>query len=164
VRNRWKELRDADIISVAAMERIILKLINSIGLSAYKEEARLWEQSSYRDPVYWKMSAGSIKLLYDEDGLPYHGYDESINTENSSYSEWVSNKQYISGDAVNYNGHSYVCSAKHTSSDILTPDKHYTCGSPSSGGVYDSPRHILEWYSKRLALLDQQFGYTSNNN
>jgi hypothetical protein len=163
IKARWKELRDAGIISAEAMEKLVWQMVESVGVEAYEEEARLWSQPAYRSPVYWRMIAGSLKTLTDEDGLYYHGYDESLNTEKDDAETWVSGTSYIVGDVRNYNGHSYTCTAAHTSTDALTPDKCYTCGSPTSGGVYDSPRRVIEWFKKRVEYLDTKFGYTSNN-
>jgi hypothetical protein len=163
IKARWKELRDAGIISAEAMEKLVWQMVESVGVEAYEEEARLWSQPAYRSPVYWRMFAGSLQTLTDEDGLYYHGYDESLNTEKDDAETWVSGTRYIVGDVRNYNGHSYTCTEAHTSTDALTPDKCYTCGSPTSGGVYDSPRRIIEWFKKRVEYLDTKFGYTSNN-
>jgi hypothetical protein len=159
IKSRWKELRDAGIISAEAMEKLVWQMVESVGIEAYEEEARLWSQPSYRSAVYWYMAAGSLQTLTDEDGLYYHGYDESLNTEKDGAETWVSGTSYIVGDIANYKGHSYTCTAAHTSTDALTPDKCYTCGSPDSGGVYDSPRRIIEWFKKRVEYLDSKFGY-----
>jgi hypothetical protein len=159
IKDRWKELRDAGVISAEAMEKLVWQMVESVGIETYEEEARLWSQPAYRSPVYWRMVAGSLQTLTDEDGLYYHGYDESLNTEKDDAETWVSGTSYIIGDVRNYKGHSYTCTAAHTSTDALTPDKCYTCGYPKSGGVYDSPRRIIEWYKKRVEYLDSKFGY-----
>ncbi|MGM9734505.1 MAG: carbohydrate-binding protein [Prevotella sp.] len=160
IKARWAELRDAGVISASAFEKMVWDIVSSIGVENYEEELRLWEQPAYRAPVYWRMAAGSLMILEDGDGLPYHGYDESVNKEVEGKDAWAEGVAVAVNDVVNYDGHSYICTVAHTTSADKRPDKAYTCGYPSSGGVYDSPRRIIEWFKKRLEYLDEKFEYT----
>ena len=161
IKARWAELRDAGVISASAFEKMVWDIVSSIGVENYEEELRLWEQPAYRAPVYWRMAAGSLMILEDGDGLPYHGYDESVNKEVEGKDTWVEGVAVALNDVVNYNGHSYICTVAHTTSSDKRPDKSYTCGYPSSGGVYDSPRRIIEWFKKRIEYLDAKFEYVA---
>ena len=140
---------------------MVWDIVSSFRVENYEEELRLWEQPAYRAPVYWRMAAGSLMILEDGDGLPYHGYDESVNKEVEGKDTWVEGVAVALNDVVNYNGHSYICTVAHTTSADKRPDKSYTCGYPSSGGVYDSPRRIIEWFKKRLEYLDAKFEYVA---
>lgn len=158
IKARWKELRDGGIITDDTLEKLVWDMVNQIGTEAYDEELAVWrDQSSFRKPVYWKMNAGNLQTLEDEDGI-YHGYDESLNTEKEGYPTWDAETQYAVGDYVNYSGHSYYASTNPLKG--LAPSECYTCGNPNSGGVYDSPRRIIVWWKKRIANLDKIFGYT----
>lgn len=161
IKARWAELRKNGAISAEAMERLVWNMVDSIGAKAYAEELRLWSQPSYRNPVYWRMNAGALQIIGEGEDA-YHGYNEDNNKEVENAETWESGKAYVVDNVVNYEGHSYSCTVAHTSSKDTRPDKAYTCGSPTSGGVFDSPRRIIEWYKKRLANLDTQFGFDSN--
>lgn len=157
IKARYAELRDANVISNASMDEIVETMVNSIGYGIYQEELKQWSQPAYRKPVYWRMPAGSLKHI---DGI--HTYDESLNVENPNYEDWEEGVAYTVNDARNYNGHSYICTAAHTSTADNRPDKAYTCGSPTSGGVFDSPARTKEWYKRRIAYLDYQFAYRTS--
>ena len=160
IKARWKELRDSGVISASNFEKMVWELVNSVGSAAYEEELNVWRnQSSYRNPTYWKMNAGSLQVLEDEDGI-YHGYDESLNKEVEGYETWDATKQYANGDAVNYNGHSYVANAVPPVG--TPPSEAYCCNNPAYG-VWDSPRRCIVWFTKRLGYLDNQFSYTANS-
>ena len=165
--DRYAELRDLKVIHWTVMKKLSDKLVESIGFGNYQEELLQWSQPSYRKPVYWKMNAGS---LIHADGKHY--YDESKNTTIGSYDEWEEGKEYVIGDNINVTitdkkgnvtwAHSFSCTAAHTATteNKPTPDtQSYTCGSPTSGGVFDSPARIVEWYKRRVAYLDYQFQY-----
>lgn len=157
IRARYAELRDAKILSHDAMDKLVDEMIESIGYGIYQEELRQWSQPAYRKPVFWRMAAGSLKHV---DGI--HTYDESLNSENPNYEAWEEGVSYVVNDGRNYNGHSYICTAAHTSTADNRPDKAYTCGYPSSGGVFDSPARTKEWYKRRIAYLDYQLGYRTS--
>ena len=160
IKARWKELRDSGVISASNFEKMVWELVNSVGSAAYEEELNVWrDQSSYRNPTYWKMNAGSLQVLEDENGI-YHGYDESLNKEVEGYETWDATKQYANGDAVNYNGHSYVANAVPPVG--TPPSEAYCCNNPAYG-VWDSPRRCIVWFTKRLGYLDNQFSYTANS-
>ncbi|MCM1441788.1 MAG: hypothetical protein NC131_21640, partial [Roseburia sp.] len=161
IKARWAELRGNGIITTARFEKMVWGMVNEIGAAAYEEEARLWSQPAYRAPVYWRMACGAIHILEDEDGLPYHGYDEETNTETEGKPTWGEGIAVALNETYNYEGHSYICTVAHTTSKETRPDKAYTPGYPSSGGVYDSPRRIIEWFKKRVEALDKAFGYVA---
>lgn len=181
IKARWAELRDSAIISkVNFANGVVWPIVRSIGFEAYKEELRLWTQPSYRKPVYWRMPSGSCQVLESEDGL-YHGYDESINgygnmpaalkalyDEDPASVEYNAEKQYLTtgevdqmyctvtdGDTVHWFQCTANCKGKHP-----IDDEAYTCGSPASGGVFDTPQRIIEWFGQRLAYMDSQLTYT----
>ncbi len=160
IKARWAELRNSGVISADNFEKMVWDLVNSVGSAAYEEELNTWrDQSSYRNPTYWRMPAGSLQVLTDDDGI-YHGYDESLNKEVEGYETWDATKQYANGDWVNYNGHSYQANAVPPVG--VKPSDAYSCGNPPYG-VWDSPRRCIEWFRKRLTYLDKQFGYTASN-
>lgn len=161
IKARWTELRSAGVINAERFERMVWDMVDEVGASTYDEEARLWSQPSYRAPVYWRMACGAMQILEDEDGLPYHGYNEESNTEIEGKPTWAEGIQAVLNETYNHEGHSYICTVAHTTTAALSPDKAYTCGFPSSGGVYDSPRRIIEWFKKRVAALDTAFGYVA---
>ena len=161
IKARWQELRSSGILTPERFEKMVWAMTEEIGTDAYEEEMRLWSQPAYRDPVYWRMACGAIQILEDEDGLPYHGYDESANKEIEGRPDWAEGIQVALNEVYNYDGHSYTCTVAHTTSAATRPDKAYTCGFPSSGGVKDSPRRIIEWFKKRVAALDTAFGYVA---
>lgn len=161
IKVRWSELRSMGVISAERFEKMVWGMTDEIGASAYEEEARLWSQPAYRAPVYWRMVCGGIQILEDDEGLPYHGYDETLNTEVDGHPTWSEGIAVSVNDTYNYEGHSYICTVAHTTSAGTRPDKAYTCGSPSSGGVKDSPRRIIEWFKKRISALDTAFEYVA---
>lgn len=160
IKARWKELRDNSVLTEDVLEGLVWDVVNQIGNAAYEEELTTWpDQSSFRNPVYWRMSAGGIKILTDEDGNQYHGYDESLNSEKEGAPTWDADTQFAMGDVVNLNGHSYTATA--TPLKGVSPEDSYTCGSPTSGGVLDSPRRIIVWWKKRLSIMDGKMSYTA---
>lgn len=161
IKARWGELRSMGVISPERFEAMVWGMVNEVGAAAYAEEARLWSQPAYREPVYWRMDCGAIQVLEDGDGLPYHGYDESANKEMEGRPDWAEGIQVALNEVYNHDGHSYTCTVAHTTSAATRPDKAYTCGFPSSGGVKDSPRRIIEWFRERVAALDAAFGYVA---
>lgn len=161
IKARWSYLRSSGVITPERFEAMVWKMTDEIGAAAYEEEARLWSQPAYRDPVYWRMACGSLQTLEDGDGLPYHGYDESANKEAEGKPTWEEGVAAALNETYNYGGHSYICTVAHTTSADKRPDKAYTCGYPSSGGVKDSPRRIIEWFKKRTEALDKAFSYTA---
>lgn len=160
IKARWSELRNAGVINATKFEQMVWQLVNGIGRATYAEELRLWEQPAYRKPTYWRMPCGSIQVLEDEDGQKYHGYNEDNNVANDAYQEWKEGEALAVGDVRNYDGHYYTVTVAHTAAKDKRPDKAYTCGSPTSGGVYDSPRRVIEWFKQRLSYLDSKFEYT----
>lgn len=188
IRQRWQTLRNNKSVSLASMQRLVWDLVKSVGEKNYERELQIWTQPSYRTPVYWRKPAGSLQYLLDEEDDPFYywGYDESINSysnmpaalkamydEDPTSTEWDSSKTYYpslttiagltvadvyctvtDGDNVTW----YQCMIQHKNQD---PTATYTCASPG-GGVFDSPRRILEWYKKRLEYLDgsSNFNYT----
>lgn len=161
IKARWQELRSAGVITPERFEAMVWAMIDEVGAATYEEEARLWSQPAYRAPVYWRMACGAIQILEDEDGLPYHGYNEETNSEIEGRPTWAEGIQVALNEVYNHDGHSYTCTVAHTTSAATRPDKAYTAGFPSSGGVYDSPRRIIEWFKKRVAALDNAFGYVA---
>lgn len=161
IKARWAELRSMGVLTPERFEAMVWAMVDEVGAATYEEEARLWSQPAYRAPVYWRMACGGIQILEDEDGLPYHGYDEESNSEIEGRPTWAEGIPVAVNEVYNYDGHSYTVTVAHTTSAATRPDKAYTCGFPSSGGVYDSPRRIIEWFKKRVAALDTAFGYVA---
>ena len=180
IKERWAKYRDAGVISGKAFENgVVWRTVSSITRAGYEESLRVWpDQPAYRKPVYWRMPAGSIQIQEDKDGR-YHGYDETLNgygnmpaalkalyDADPASVEWDAAKQYLTagtteqvycvvtdGDTL----HWYQCTVNNKG---IAPGGAYTCGSPTSGGVFDSPRRIIEWFKKRLAYMDSLMEYT----
>lgn len=177
---RWKEYRDNKVIDADKFADIVHELVESVGIENYKLEAQYWSQPGYRTPVYWRMPAGSLIALEDSDGnFEGWGYNEDVNSYDTMPAalkalydadptsvEYDETKQYVTtgsteqvyctvtkGDSV----HWYQCTANCKGQD---PTKTYTCGSPTSGGVIDSPRRTIEWFRRRVAALDSKWSYT----
>ena len=179
IKARWAELRDAATISKSAFAKgVVWPIVRSIGYEGYSEELRLWSQPSYRTAVYWRMPAGALKVLEDKNGK-YHGYDESQNSyatmpaalkelydADPESVKYDATKQYLTtGDVAQMycvvgdgeSLHWYQCTANCKGQH---PAEHYTCGSPTSGGLYDTPQRIIEWFGQRLSYMDSQLAYT----
>lgn len=174
IKARWAEYRRSGVITASGIEKLVRELVANIGTVNYEEDLRLWTQPSYRGTVYWRMPAGALKVLYDKDGLPYHGYEEDLNKaenapkntqdETDVVKEYDPEKQYYVAAAGVRLEDSYCIVGKHyyqctVANKGQNPEEHYTCGSPTSGGVYDSPRRVIDWFTKRLSYLDSKFGY-----
>lgn len=180
IKQRWQVLRNNKSVSVAAMQKLVWDLVKSVGEKNYERELQIWTQPSYRGPVYWRKPSGSLQYLLEEEDDPFYywGYDESINSysnmpaalkalydEDPTSTEWNEDKTYYTsipvggtaadiyctktdGDTVTW----YQCTVQNKGKD---PESYYTPASPG-GGVFDSPRRILEWYKKRLEYLDSE--------
>ena len=92
-----------------------------------------------------------LKVLYDADPTSVE-YDETKQYVTTGNTEQVY-CTVTKGDSV----HWYQCTANCKGQD---PTKTYTCGSPTSGGVIDSPRRTIEWFRRRVAALDSKWSYT----
>lgn len=180
IKQRWKEYRDAGVISTASFSKLVYDLTDSIGVENYKTELKLWTQPGYRTPVYWRMPAGSLTAITNKSGeFKSWGYNEDNNNYASmpaalkalydadpSSVEYDPERQYVSangttetmyctitdGDTV----HWYQCTANCKGQN---PTETYTCGSPTSGGVIDSPKRTIKWFEQRLAYLDTLWAY-----
>ena len=181
IKHRWKVYRDAGVISVEAFAKLVYDLTDGISVENYKKELKLWTQSGYRKPVYWRMPAGSMTQIRNKSGeFKSWGYDESINgyanmpaalkalyDADPASVEYDPDKSYVTtgdadqmycvvtdGDTVHWFQCTANCKGKHP-----IDDEAYTCGSPTSGGVFDSPKRTVKWFEQRIAYLDTLWAY-----
>lgn len=180
IKVRWTQLRNAKVISAAMCEEIVWEIVESIGMATYEEELSIWpDQPSYRKPVYWKMPAGSLTAIRKKSGdFKNWGYDESINGYSNMPAAlkalydadpasvaWNEDKQYLTSGDVDQmycvvgegdDMHWYQCTVNNKGQN---PTEHYTCGNPTSGGVFDSPKRTVLWLKQRLTNMDALLSY-----
>ena len=94
----------------------------------------------------------ALKALYDADpaSVEYDPAKSYVTTGDADQMYCV----VTDGDTVHWFQCTANCKGKHPINDEA-----YTCGSPTSGGVFDSPKRTVKWFEQRIAYLDTLWAY-----
>ena len=140
---RYKELREADVISPNAIIAQISQYVDLIGKDAYAKEFELWRETpSYREPndnPQWKF-----------EGDYYEG----------NVSEWNDTSVYKVGDYVYVviEGDRYYWRCLVANTGVRPYTDQYT-NTPIVGGYFDSLIRTEKWLDIRFNFLDEYYNY-----
>lgn len=141
IEQRYKELRDADVISSNSIIAQISQYVDLIGKDAYEREFELWNETpSYREPN-------------DNPQWHYEGdYYEGTPTE------WNNSSSYKVGDYVSMfiEGKTYYWKCVQNNTGVRPYYDKYGAN-PLVGGCFDSLTRTEKWLNVRFEFLDNHF-------
>lgn len=141
IEQRYKELRDADVISANSVISQIAQYVDHIGKDAYEREFELWNETpSYREP--------NDNPQWHFEGDYYEG----------TPSEWNGAKSYKVGDYVSMfiEGDTYYWKCVQNNTGVRPYYDKYG-ENPMVGGYFDSLTRTEKWLNVRFEFLDNHF-------
>ena len=141
IEQRYKELRDADVISSNSIISQIAQYVDIIGKDAYEREFELWNETpSYREP--------NDNPQWHFEGDYYEG----------TPSEWNDAKSYKVGDYVSMfiEGVTYYWRCVQSNTGVRPYYDKYGAN-PLVGGCFDSLTRTEKWLNVRFEFLDNHF-------
>lgn len=141
--NRYKELRDAGIISVDSMFKYAVDWSTTIGENNYELEYKKWPQNvvnndSTVNTEYWEIDA----------------------TDMSNTGTWNKETEYQPGDVVYYGAGNVAGSANHMGFYKFTCVKTNTNERPFSSLAYkDSLWRLYSWITIQIRMMDNFYNY-----
>ena len=144
IEKRYKELRDANVISTNAIIAQISQYVDLIGKEAFEKEFELWNETpSYREPN-------------DNPQWKYEGdyYEGDI----SQWPEWNETSSYKVGDYVYVviEGDRYYWRCLVANTGVRPYNDKYK-DTPIVGGFFDSLTRTEKWLNVRFEFLDEYF-------
>lgn len=143
IEQRYKELRDADVISSNSIISQIAQYVDLIGKDAYEREFERWpETPSYREP--------NDNPQWHYEGDYYEG----------TPSEWNDSSSYKAGDYVSMfiEGKTYYWKCIQDNTGVRPYYDKYG-KNPLVGGFFDSLTRTEKWLNVRFEFLDNHFNF-----